>query len=1068
MPDESTPPPESPPPYDPARRVGVGLAGETTRSEGSAILPAANPRPLEVIGDFEVLGKLGQGGMGAVYRARQISLDREVALKILPPSLEADPEFVNRFQREARIAASLNHANLVRVYSSGQADGCHYISMELVEGETLGQWVKRGALPPLEALRIILDVARALEFGWRTAQLIHRDIKPGNIFLSIHGEVKLGDLGLAKIIGGDTTGLTHTGTAMGTPHFISPEQARGDKEIDFRADIYSLGCTLYQMLTRQTPYSGHEPMVVMNQHINAPPPAILKVMPQCPLPLGRLVSKMLKKQRRERHTSYEELIAAIESVRAALDPTLAAPALRAPSRPDPITPVAAAGTSAQDVPIQGRPGGASRPAPKKGALYGGVGAGVLALGIAAFILWPKEEKLTKAQMYARQHGSEQQADEQSASPASAAKSGASAIATKDQPFVNTLGMKFVPVPILGPARNASRSDAGGGATSGQRVLFSVWDTRVQDYEVFATETKREWKKAGFEQGPLDPVVGVSWEDAQLFCAWLTQRERNAGKLGANEVYRLPSDHEWSCAVGIGEWEDAAKLPSEKSQRVADMFPWGTQWPPPAGAGNYAGEELRPTLAAGKYPFIKDVIAGYNDGFVITSPVGSFAANRFGLFDMGGNVQQWCEDWFDGGQKDRVQRGAAWTCRSRGMMLSSFRGHYAPGLRDIAQGFRCVVGVSAPSTEAAASGNREAGGRTGSAVPGPGAIRLWDSPEKIPQKEGVSWENGALRLDHGSLTYAASASRDAIIRASIRMNPDHRSPKLALRVRPTQPPGGDFYSLIVYAKSAEVVLESVHSGKGTILRHLPLPRAYGPDEWLLVEFRAVGDELTATADGQSLGAVHDPSQPEAGGAMLYAGAKGYFRDIVYVPLDRPAAQATTRPATEPWQDVLHDPAKLVLSGGAERTPEGLRFTDAGQARLRPNQGPQHDGAVRMLATFGGLRPELFANGGIAGYRLNAAADGKKVSLVRYDNAAKVNTVVREFPVREPLMPARDYELELRVVRQTFTAKLNGETLGTVTDGMPQRRDFSVGVIGNNAGPALVKVLEVLDLDAPTLP
>ena len=119
----------------------------------------------ETVGDFEIISKLGQGGMGAVYRARQRSLDRQIALKILPPTLEADADFVTRFQREARLAASLNHANLVKVYASGEADGTHYIAMELIEGETLGDWVKRGVLPPIEALRICGDVARALAHG---------------------------------------------------------------------------------------------------------------------------------------------------------------------------------------------------------------------------------------------------------------------------------------------------------------------------------------------------------------------------------------------------------------------------------------------------------------------------------------------------------------------------------------------------------------------------------------------------------------------------------------------------------------------------------------------------------------------------------------------------------------------------------------------------------------------------------------------------------------------------------------------------------------------------------------
>ncbi len=275
-------------------------------------------------------------------------------------------------------------------------------------------------------------------------------------------------------------------------------------------------------------------------------------------------------------------------------------------------------------------------------------------------------------------------------------------------------MKFVPVPILGPARNASRSDAGGGPTGGQpsrqargpepaegRVLFSVWDTRVQDYGVFIQETKREWPKADFPQEPTHPAVYVSWEDAQLFCQWLTAREHAAGRLGANERYRLPSDHEWSCAVGIGAREDAAKLPSEKDGKITDAFPAGTQWPPQKGAGNYAGEELQPERETGKFKTAKALAAdkagggefvasGYNDGFVNTSPVGSFAANQFGLHDLGGNVRQWCEDWFDQDQTERVLRGASWNGRRRSVLLSSARNRNAPTNRGHYDGFRCVL------------------------------------------------------------------------------------------------------------------------------------------------------------------------------------------------------------------------------------------------------------------------------------------------------------------------------------------------------------------------------------------
>jgi hypothetical protein len=299
-------------------------------------------------------------------------------------------------------------------------------------------------------------------------------------------------------------------------------------------------------------------------------------------------------------------------------------------------------------------------------LSGGLAAGVMAVVLVAFFLRSHEKKRTR-------HAPSKE------------KGAPSSAATKKAPFVNSLGMKFVPVPIIH------------GPTGGQRVLFDVWDTRVQDYEVFARETKRDWPKPPFEQGPAHPAVDVTWEDVNAFCAWLTDRERKVGKLGADEVYRLPSDHEWSCAAGIGGSEDPDAPPNAKSKKIGDMFPWGKEWPPPAGSGNYAGEELQPALDAGKYSYIRDgVIRGYRDGFTETSPVGSFPANRLGLYDMGGNVWQWCEDYYNKDQKDHVMRGGAWNYAGRGGLLSSNRPHYAPGYRYYyAFGFRCVI-APAPS------------------------------------------------------------------------------------------------------------------------------------------------------------------------------------------------------------------------------------------------------------------------------------------------------------------------------------------------------------------------------------
>ncbi|MCX6897366.1 MAG: SUMF1/EgtB/PvdO family nonheme iron enzyme [Verrucomicrobia bacterium] len=264
---------------------------------------------------YEILAKLGEGGFGSVYKARQPALNRLVALKILATHLATDAEFVARFKREATLAASFNHPNLVLVYAAGESDGSHYMAMEFVEGETLRHHIeKHGRLQPREAIAIAVYVAQALQYAWNKSHLIHRDIKPDNVFLSQASEVKVGDLGLAKNVGQSTAGMTATGMMMGSPHYISPEQANARKDIDFRADIYSLGCTLYQMLTGRTPYEGDEPMSVMNLHVNAPPPAMFKVWPQCPMPLALLVGKMLKKNPRERHASYEELIAELTAV----------------------------------------------------------------------------------------------------------------------------------------------------------------------------------------------------------------------------------------------------------------------------------------------------------------------------------------------------------------------------------------------------------------------------------------------------------------------------------------------------------------------------------------------------------------------------------------------------------------------------------------------------------------------------------------------------------------------------------------------------------------------------------
>ena len=257
-------------------------------------------------------------------------------------------------------------------------------------------------------------------------------------------------------------------------------------------------------------------------------------------------------------------------------------------------------------------------------------------------------------------------------------------ASKERPWQNSLGMRFVPV-------------------LGTEVLFSIWDTRVRDFAAFVEHSGYDgtggmysvgkdgwkqrggtWKEPGFSQGPTYPVVGVNWNDAKAFCDWLTKTEHESGALPQDKIYRLPTDEEWSIAVGLSY--EAGSTPKAKDEKIVGVYPWGQGSPPPQGAGNYRGEESK----IGNEPTDWTVINGYNDGWPRTSPVGSFAGNKFGLYDLGGNVWQWCEDWYDASRQARVLRGGSWSNSRLGTLLSSCRGNGNPAIRYDYFGFRCVV------------------------------------------------------------------------------------------------------------------------------------------------------------------------------------------------------------------------------------------------------------------------------------------------------------------------------------------------------------------------------------------
>ena len=224
---------------------------------------AAPPTPAELAPHFpqlEILELIGQGGMGIVYKARQPHLDRFVALKILTPEIGRDPTFAERFAREAKALARLNHPNIVGVFDFGQAGGNYYFLMEFVDGVNLRQLEQSRRLSPAEALSIVPKICEALQYA-HDEGIVHRDIKPGNLLIDKKGRVKIADFGLAKLVGkapADLT-LTHSHQMMGTPAYMAPEQMERPADVDHRADIYSLGVVFYEMLTGELPLGRFAP-----------------------------------------------------------------------------------------------------------------------------------------------------------------------------------------------------------------------------------------------------------------------------------------------------------------------------------------------------------------------------------------------------------------------------------------------------------------------------------------------------------------------------------------------------------------------------------------------------------------------------------------------------------------------------------------------------------------------------------------------------------------------------------------------------------------------------------------
>ena len=271
-------------------------------------------RPATQIPGYRILSWLGAGAMARGCKARQLSLDRLVAVKILPKRYSENPEYVERFYKEGRAAAKLNHPNIVQAIDVGEAGGYHYFVMEYVEGRTLYDDLTKGKVfSEAEALRIILQIARALAHAHQRG-LIHRDVKPKNIMITRDGAAKLADMGLARLAADEQAAQAEAGRAFGTPYYIAPEQIRGEVDIDFRADIYSLGATLYHLVTGRVPFEGPTPAAVMHKHLKEPLTPPDHVNTSLSVGLGEVVEVMMAKQREDRYPSTKDLLLDLEAV----------------------------------------------------------------------------------------------------------------------------------------------------------------------------------------------------------------------------------------------------------------------------------------------------------------------------------------------------------------------------------------------------------------------------------------------------------------------------------------------------------------------------------------------------------------------------------------------------------------------------------------------------------------------------------------------------------------------------------------------------------------------------------
>jgi serine/threonine protein kinase len=621
-----------------------------------------------------------------------MGLEIPVAVKLMPELSEKDADAIRALRKEVLRGMALMHSGIVRTHNFESDENSAGIVMECVEGDTLAELMHRqpgGCFEPDQILPWIEQLCAVLDYAHREANIVHRDLKPRNIMVTKAGKVKVADFGISAVLGETMSWHSIEGPVSGTLSYMSPQQAEGRRPSPLD-DIHALGATIYELLTGKPPYFRGNQAAIFHQVLAVPPVSIaerreeLEIVGREPVPANweETVAACLAKDPALRPQSPGEVLNRLRGTTS----KISADVLPPPEVTD--TPAPSAGAETQTLvailgkkepmrstareqtkdvpspPLETEPD-ARRPK----LLPWGLAFG--ALVILLYLTWREFAPDRKKEVNLPNNSPVTISREKSRAAEPIAKPSAA------HPLVNSLGMEFVPVP-------------------GTRVLFCRWEVRRKDFEAFVAKSGYDmsrgeaaitvesdglkqaggdWRDPHFQQSDNEPVVCVSWEDAQAFCTWLSKEE--------GRRYRLPTDHEWSCAAGIGDREDSRAVARDKDGRVTGIYPWGTQWPPPEGAGNYADtswKQIRPEFSA---------IEEYRDGFANVAPAGRFAANSLGIYDLGGNVLEWCEDWYEN-QKSRVLRGGSFCSYERERLMTSSRFSDAPAYRFVSNGIRVVV------------------------------------------------------------------------------------------------------------------------------------------------------------------------------------------------------------------------------------------------------------------------------------------------------------------------------------------------------------------------------------------